>query len=101
MSELLLEADCHISKAGASTVFEAQAAAKPLIITDYVHGQELETSAMSCKRDAAALSEKVPTYCRRFTILRKHLKRVAEDAGFYQHEGIDLPDIARAALKNF
>jgi len=41
MSELLLEADCHISKAGASTVFEAQAAAKPLIITDYVHGQEL------------------------------------------------------------
>ena len=41
MSELLLEADCHISKAGASTVFEAQAAAKPLILTDYVHGQEL------------------------------------------------------------
>lgn len=41
MSELLLEADCHISKAGASTVFEAQAAAKHLIITDYVHGQEL------------------------------------------------------------
>ena len=41
MSELLLEADCHISKAGASTVFEAQAACKPLIITDYVHGQEL------------------------------------------------------------
>ena len=25
----------------------------------------------------------------------------AEDAGFYQHEGIDLPGIARAALKNF
>lgn len=25
----------------------------------------------------------------------------AEDAGFYQHEGIDLPGIARAAIKNF
>jgi penicillin-binding protein 1A len=25
----------------------------------------------------------------------------AEDAGFYQHEGVDLPGIVRAAIKNF
>lgn len=41
MPELLSKADCVISKAGASTVFEVLAMQKPLIITRYIHGQEL------------------------------------------------------------
>lgn len=41
MPELLAKADCVISKAGASTVFEVLAMQKPLIITRYIHGQEL------------------------------------------------------------
>lgn len=39
--EYMCRADCIISKAGASSIFEIMALGKPLIITEYVHGQEL------------------------------------------------------------
>ncbi|MDR3284521.1 MAG: hypothetical protein LBS97_05025 [Treponema sp.] len=41
MPELLSQADCVITKAGASLIMEALAYRKPIIISTFIHGQEL------------------------------------------------------------
>jgi processive 1,2-diacylglycerol beta-glucosyltransferase/1,2-diacylglycerol 3-beta-galactosyltransferase len=41
MPELLRQADCVVTKAGASLIMETLSSKKPLIISTYIHGQEL------------------------------------------------------------
>jgi len=80
MSELLGASDCLIAKAGASTVFEAQASGTPLIITGFVHGQEIgnvryavSTGGAVFIRSISAIAQKV------FELARKKNGTPAKD----------------------
>ncbi len=58
MDELVKVCDCVVSKAGASTVMEVLYSKKPIIISTYIHGQELGNVRFAVERNCGWFIQK-------------------------------------------
>ncbi len=70
--ELMQNADCIISKAGASTVFEILSCCKPVIFCTYIHGQELGNVRYAVQNGAGWFIQKPADIYQKLCFLAEH-----------------------------
>lgn len=97
MPELLRNADCIVSKAGASTVFEIASCCKPVIFCTYIHGQELGNVRFAVQNGIGWVIRKPADIYRKLCSLAQspQLCRAASQAAAQLNVRSDLDGIGR------